>query len=64
MIINCKEISKIAALISPQETENIKNYIKNATADFCARYYSDKRVFTTNVYDKKSFLPSYMMISL
>ena len=39
MIINCKDTSKIAALISPQEFTNIKNYLKNAVADFCARYY-------------------------
>lgn len=39
MIINCKQISKIAALISPRETEQIKNYLKNAVADFCADYY-------------------------
>ena len=39
MIINCKDTSKTAALIPPQETENIKNYIKSAVTDFCADYY-------------------------
>ena len=39
MITNCKDTSKIDALISPQEFTNIKNYLKNAVADFCARYY-------------------------
>ena len=51
MITNCKNISKIAALISPQETENIKNYIKSAVTDFCADYYDElyyERWFSLN----------------
>ncbi len=39
MIINCEKTSKIAAIISPQETENIKNYLKTAFMDFCAKFY-------------------------
>lgn len=39
MIINCKDTSKIAAILSPKETENIKNYLKNAVMNFCAEFY-------------------------
>ena len=39
MIINCKDISKIAAFLSPKETEDLKNYLKNAVMNFCAEFY-------------------------
>ncbi|MBQ6979854.1 MAG: hypothetical protein IJQ07_04350 [Clostridia bacterium] len=39
MIINCKDTSKIAAIISPKETEDLKNYLKNAVMNFCAEFY-------------------------
>ena len=39
MIINCKDISKIAAVISPKAIEIIKDYLKNAVTDFCAEFY-------------------------
>lgn len=51
MIINCKQISKTAALISPQETADIKTYMKNAVTDFCNRYYDQiyyERWFSLN----------------
>lgn len=51
MIINCKDTSKIAAVISPNETENIKNYLKKAVMDFCAEYYDQiyyERWFSLN----------------
>lgn len=51
MIINCKDTSKMAAKISPQETAIIKNYLKRAVTDFCAVYYDElyyERWFSLN----------------
>lgn len=62
MILNCKDTSKIAAVISPNETENIKNYLKKAITDFCAEYYDQiyydrwfslKTVFYDNLFYKQ-----------
>lgn len=39
MILYCKEISKIAALISEQESADIKDYLRTAVTHFCTDYY-------------------------
>lgn len=68
MIINCKNLSKIAAKISPQETENIKNRFKSAVKDFCDRYYDQiyydrwftiKTVFSDDYYKQEPFKAVY-----
>ena len=39
MIVNCKDTSKIAAIILPKAIEDIKTYLKKAVMEFCAQYY-------------------------
>ena len=69
MILNCKDTSKIAAVISPKEIENIKNYLQKAVMDFCAEFYDQiyyDRWFSLNTifngedyYKKKPLIAVY-----